>query len=162
MLERALAWIQYWLPFIQGFAALASIGGALLSWRYALKAQRAREEMTRNVITSKLVTTLDFVVAQLSELRASAVEHDGRPDYAKYRARGQESKKLLEEALAQARASSTYFRKPPEQWSEMISKVADASATPDPLKIEYACRFMMMVSAELKLAAATRELAPSH
>ena len=76
MLERALAWIQYWLPFIQGFAALASIGGALLSWRYALKAQRAREEMTRNVITSKLVTTLDFVVAQLSELRASAVEHD--------------------------------------------------------------------------------------
>jgi hypothetical protein len=30
MLERALAWIQHWLPFIQGFAALASIGGALL------------------------------------------------------------------------------------------------------------------------------------
>jgi hypothetical protein len=161
MLERALAWIQHWLPFIQGFAALASIGGALLSWRYALKAQRAREEMTRNVITSKLVTTLDFVVAQLRDLRVSAVAPDGRPDWAAYRAREQESKKILEEALAQARASTTYFRKPPEQWSEMISKLIDASANPDASAIESACKVMMIVSAELKLAAATRELASS-
>ena len=82
-------------------------------------------------------------------------------DWAAYRTRGQESKKILEESLAQARASTTYFRKPPEQWSEMISKLIDASANPDASAIESACKCMMIVSAELKLAAATRELASS-
>ena len=61
---------------------------------------------------------------------------DGRPDYAGYRVREQESKKLLKETLAQARASSTYFRKLPAEWSEMISKLTGASAKPGPSSIE--------------------------
>jgi hypothetical protein len=43
----------------------------------------------------------------------------------------------------------------------MISRLIDASANPDASAIESACKLMMIVSAELKLAAATRELASS-
>jgi hypothetical protein len=161
MLQPALDWIKYWLPLIQGFAALASIGGALLSWKYAFKAQRAREEMTRNVVTSKLISTFELALAQLQDFRHEAVGADGKPDYAAYQSREQQNKKVLEEALAQASASSLYFKVRPKTWDETITHLAQASAKPEPIKVEYACKFLKIITAELKLAAATREIAPN-
>lgn len=162
MFEEALTWFKYWLPLIQGFAALASIGGALLSWKYALKAQRAREEMTKNVVSSRLVSSFEHVLEKLQDFRSSSIGSDGKPDYAAYQRHEQTLKDLLERALAQATAASPYFKVPPKGWQEAVSRVADASVKPDPGRVEYACKQLRIVTEGLKAAASTRELAANE
>lgn len=103
MPESILSWLSHWLPIVQGFAALASVGGAVLSWKYALKAQRAREQMTQNIVTSRLIESFDSVVTELHEFRATAVLDDGKPDLATYRLREQHNKRLLEETAGRTR-----------------------------------------------------------
>ena len=162
MFDLMLTWFQHWLPLIQGFAALASIGGAMLSWRFALKAQRARAEMTKNIVTSKLIAVLEFALKRLDDIREFAVLPDGKPDYSAYRVKGQESKKILESTLAEVKASGSYFRKLPEMWNESIDKLRYAASKPEAHEIEQACKCITFVLAELKLQASTRELSPSE
>jgi hypothetical protein len=161
MFDSILLWLEHWLPLIQGFAALASIGGAVLSWRYALKAQRAREEMIQNIVTSKLISNFELTVRKLHETRAAAVRSDGKPDYSAYQLREQESKKILEFAHAEAKASGSYFRKLPPIWVDLLQSLSSAASKPDAYEIEKASKSLTMVLAELRHQASTRELAPS-
>lgn len=161
MLETFLPWLAHWLPLVQGFAALASIGGALLSWKYALKAQRAREQMTQNLVTSRLIEAFDTVVAELHDFRATAILPDGKLDAAAYRLKEQHHKRLLEEIAALATAATPYLKAKPGNWNGLLDKLASAATNPIPDNIEYVCKFLVVANAHLKLAATTREMAPS-
>jgi hypothetical protein len=158
MTESILAWFQHWLPLIQGFAALASIAGALLSWKYAIKAQRARAEMTRNLVTAKLVETIERVLAKLHDFRVMAVLPDGKPDPEAYVVGQQQNKRLLEEVVAQTAATLPYLKELSDLWFRANKQLLEAAANPDPTKVEYACKYLTMISAELKIGAATREM----
>lgn len=160
-MNNFLILISHWLPLIQGFAALASIAGALLSWKYALKAQRAREEMTENVIAARLVERFEKTLNLLKEFRSVSVLENGKPDDTAYRVKEQEHKHLMEETLAVATATAPYFRKKPEAWSSAIGALAEATGNPNALKIEYACKYIALVSEQLKVAASTREFSPT-
>lgn len=161
MADTFLAWLSHWLPLVQGFAALASIGGAVLSWKYALKAQRAREQMTQNIVTSRLIEVFDSTVTELHEFRATAVLVDGKTDLAAYRLREQHNKRLLEETAALAKAATLYLKTKPALWESVLESLGKATAYPTPENIEYACKYLITANAELKLAATTREMGPT-
>ena len=161
-MDALLNWIAHWLPLVQGFAALASIGGALLSWRFALRAQRAREEMLQNAISARLLATIERVLAELNNFRATAVDSNGSPDPVAYVQSGEHHKRLLEELFAETTAAKAFTQVRPEVWSAMVSKVLEASANPQPAKLEYVCKYLAMASAELKISATKRQLSPTQ
>lgn len=160
MLDTFLTWLSHWLPLIQGFAALASIGGAALSWKYALKAERAREQMTQNIVTSRLVESFDSLVSQLHEFRGTAVLDDGKPDLAAYGLREQYHMRLLEEAAALAKAATPYLKSKPDAWPKLLECLGNAANHPTASNVENACKLLMAANAQLKLAATTREMGP--
>jgi hypothetical protein len=160
-MDALIAWVSHWLPLIQGFAALASIAGALLSWKYALKAERAREEMLRNAISSRLAATLERSLSELQTFRASAIDPSGSPDEAQYKQHAQRLKQLLEGTLAEVVAAKSFAQVRPDIWSAFIDKLTDSSANPDPRKIEWVCKYMHMVVAEIGIHVTKRQLSPS-
>jgi hypothetical protein len=157
--DELLAWLSRWLPLLQGFAALASIAGALLSWKYALKAQRARDEMIRNVVSSRVIARFEKCLSVLREVRSTCVLPDGKPDEAAYRSREQSLKGELEDTLAIAKAAESYVGS--DLWNQAMNSLVNASASPTSTKIEYVSKFLSLVTEQLKLSATTRELA-SH
>jgi hypothetical protein len=161
MYDYLPSWFSHWLPLAQGFAALASIAGAALSWRYALKAQRAREEMIQNVTKARLLATLEKVTSELQKFRTTAILDDGQVDQTAYQMQSQRHKQLLEEAIAQATVAFSNLKVRPDFWKETLLKLAEAADTPDDMKLQSACAYLAIMNAQLKLEAATRELAPS-
>lgn len=158
-MDAALALISHWLPLVQGFAALASIGGAIASWKYARKAQRAREEMTRNIIASRVEESFSKCLSYLRELRASAVG-DNKTDYAAYQQHEQNSKHILEDTLATAKAADLYLNGKISTWPQTLEALASASGKPDAFKVDSAIKFLALTIEQIKLAAVTREIAP--
>jgi hypothetical protein len=160
MFDAALVWFQHWLALIQGFAALASIFGALLSWRFAFKAKKSREEMTSNIITSKLATALEEVVIYLDDLRPKLLSNDGSPDPAAYRNHAESNRRIFSKLLAQVKASEPYFTKKPNDWSRLLIELNHVCYKADAQAVNAAYQKITILLASLNIAATTREHAP--
>ena len=158
--ETVLTWLSHWLPIMQGFAALASVVGAALSWRYALKAQRAQEQMTENVVTANLLESLDTLIQELDIFRVASVEQDGRPNIDAYKRAFSSNKAVLEARVAQCRAVENYIRKKPTDWTNMLSRLDEGSREPDSSAIDEAIRVVRLVAEELRVSAIARRMAP--
>lgn len=155
-MEELRTWFLHWLPLIQGPAALVSIGGAVVSGIFARNSKRAREEMTQNIVAAGLTESFEKALKQLQAFRQDAVDASGRPNLSEYVANEQRHKQLLEDTLASARAATPYLKKKPSMWVETVEKLTDAAFNPTPSRIEIACKFLGLTTAELKLSASTR------
>jgi len=160
--QTILELITKWLPLIQGFAALVSIGGATVSWRYAFKAKRAREEMTQNIIMSRLLENFTQTSSTLQSFRKKAINERGNVDKELYSLNSQLHMHLLEETTALAKAATEYLVKRPAHWQLTIDSLSAASRYPNPEHIEDACKKLVCTISELKLASSTREMAPTN
>lgn len=160
IVEAGLAWLSHWLPLMQGFAALASVVGATLSWRYALKAQRAQEQMTENVVTANVLESLDTMIRELDTFRDTSVNQDGRPNFDAYKRASSRNKAVLEARLAQCRAVQNYIQKKPTNWVEMLNRLSESAREPDSSAIDEVIRVVRLVAEELRVSAIARRMAP--
>jgi hypothetical protein len=162
-LTQVRDWLMQWLPFLQGFAALASVVGATLSWRFALKAKRAQSEMLNNAISSRFLATAERTLESLNSFRSKSVNEIGEIDKAAYRRAAEQNKVVIELALSEAVAARDFIRLRPDLWKALTEKLAEGAASPDhPLKIEYACKYLSMVTSEMKVGIASRQLLPNE
>lgn len=161
-MEVFLQFVQHWLPLVQGLGALASVAGAMLSWRFALKAQRARDQMTRNMVASRLLSKLDSTLSYLKQARSELVSDDGNADVTAYKAKQQELKHLFETTVSAATAASPYLAQHTPGWGLLLETLARASISPMPGNVESAAKHLMLVSERIKVAAITRELQADH
>lgn len=159
MIEQQLSWISHWLPIVQGFAALASIAGATLSWRYAIRAQKAQEQMTENVVTSRLLESLDGLLQALDAFLASAIQ-DGKPDPDAFKKAFPNNKGLLERSVALCSAAEFYIRKKPANWGDLLSKLNEGAREPNQHAMNEIARIARLVAEELRLSALAREMSP--
>ncbi|EQM72923.1 hypothetical protein [Stutzerimonas stutzeri] len=161
-MEQIRIAVIYWLPLIQGFAALASVAGALLSWKYALKAQRAREQMTKNIVSSRLIQELNEALQYFRSFRQESITQEGKPDFAKYQLHEQRNMHVLEKVSAALVAAAPYFKEKPSTWHDGVHTIAEAARTPRPLNIEGATKTLGLLTEQLRIQATTREISPSE
>lgn len=160
-MDTVFAFLAKWLPLMQGFAAMASVVGAFLSLRYALRAEKARKEMAEHLVTARLAEKLQFVANYFATFRQTAVGPEGSADPAQYRQHTQGHMLLLEEASSMAKASEAYFIKRPAGWGALRTSLETAARYPTPNNIETCCKNINDGLAQLSLAATTKAAAPS-
>lgn len=157
-MEPILQFIQHWLPLAQGFAALASVIGALLSWRFALKAQKARDQMTRNMVSSRLLAKLESTIAYLKQVRSECVSPNGVADFRAYGLKQQELKHEFEATVSAVAASSPYVQQGTSGWVSLVEALSNAAIAPTSNNVESAAKHLMLVAEQIKVSATTREL----
>lgn len=160
-MDLFLTFVAHWLPLIQGFAAIASIFGALLSWRFALKAQKARDQMTQNIVASRLLTTFEQVLSEIQDFRTVHVDENGQPDAKKYQFQYQYLKQIFERTVASAAASTPYLQSKISGWPQLLDALSRASISAKPGDIEAAAKHLYLVVERLRISATTRELQPT-
>ncbi|NBD19801.1 hypothetical protein GTZ97_03830 [Aquabacterium fontiphilum] len=158
-MEDLLNWFSHWLPLVQGFAALASIGGATLSWKYAIKAQRARNEMTQNIVASRALATFEETLQFLNDARIQISCSTDSEETRQYQYG--ELKHRLELATAAAAASAPYLINKIQIWENMTTALSKASIDPRLGSVELATKFLAIAVEQLKIAAVTREIQPT-
>lgn len=160
-MDSFLALVAHWLPIIQGFAAIASVLGALLSWRFALKAQRARDQMTQNIVASRLLATLEQTLSEIQDLRAEFVDENGQPDVKKYQPQYQHLKQLFERTVASVVAATPYLQSKISGWPQLLDALSSASISAIPRNTEAAAKHLLLAVERLRISATTRELQPT-
>ena len=159
-MQPLIDWIALWLPLVQGFAAVASIGGAVLSWRFAMNAQQARSQMTRNLVASRIVNRFELTLAFLREMRDELTDSEGNADTAGYKSKQYKLKHHLEETMAMARAADPYLDGFVSSWSKTVETLMRAAVKPDSDHLESTTMFLSLANEQLKIRAATREFQP--
>jgi hypothetical protein len=149
-------WLEYWLPFIQGFAALASIGGALLSWKYALKAERIKRDMISNVLLTKMLEDLESSCTHLQIMRESASEQDGSANESEYLLQKMENKRVLEKAFAVVVAAAPTLREIEVKAEPLRDALLKASFDPSAPKIDACIKHLCLINEILKVKTTAR------
>jgi hypothetical protein len=155
-----LAFATHWLPIFQAVGALFSVGGAVLSWRFALKAKRERELMTTNVVGATVLEKFESALVQIKKIRNESLRENGLADSSIYQLRQQEIKNIFETATSAATAASPYLKKFLTGWEAMVRSLADASMSPSPANVESATKHLMLCAEQIRISATVRQLQP--
>ncbi len=159
MITVVLDWIDKWVPLAQGFAALASIAGATLSWRFAIKARKAREQMTENIVATNILASLDELLRELESFRRTAT-HEEKPDLEVYRRAFHRNKELLDSIAAKCSAADPYLNRKPRHWSELLEKINAGAREPNANAISEVVRTVRCVAEELRIHSYTKKFSP--
>jgi hypothetical protein len=155
--SQALEVATRWLPLFQSAGALASIIGAIASWRFAKRAAKARDEMTANVVAANCVTSLDRLRLSLSTY-AKEIHGSGDAWFAKLR----ELRPSLLETLAESRgvlaAAEPYLGRRLPSLKATIAVLDEAHSDPLQPRLDRALKAMASTLEELRVAATTRNV----
>ena len=160
-MDNIISFISHWLPLIQGFAALASIAGALLSWKYAIKAQRARAQMTTNIVSANTLSAFESAIVYIRQKQLDLLGADGLPDYTAYKAEQMNLKHKFEEIVALASAANPYLSNVIPSWHSLLDALGHASINPAPNNVESASKHLIIAVGKMKIAATAREIQPA-
>jgi len=151
-MENIISTLAHWLPLIQGFAALFSIGGAIFSWRYARKAARTRIEMTKNIVSLRV---LEKIESNLKELRLINKEFLTGKQHLK-----NDLKTIFEDCTACINASIPYLDTNKNDFGYTLNKVSDASQETSIGNVDMAIKSLANMLETLKTSATARQVTP--
>lgn len=161
-MESTLALVSHWLPFIQALGAAFSVGGAILSWRFALKAKREREQMTKNLIAAALLEKLEAALLHITRIQRESLSGDGLPDAKIYRAKQQEIKHLFEAISSSALAAKPYLKKSDAEWKGLTLSLSEAAHLATSGSVETASKQIRHHAEVIRLAITARQLQPGE
>lgn len=159
-MESTLALVSHWLPLIQALGAVFSVGGAVLSWRFALKAKREREQMTKNVIAAALLEKFESALLHITRIQRESLSSDGLADAKIYQSKQQEIKHLFGSISSSAGAAKPYLKKSDAEWIGLTLSLSEAANLATSGSVETASKQIRHHAEEIRMSITARQLQP--
>jgi hypothetical protein len=155
---QAIDDVVKYLPLLQAIAAVASIGGAFASWRFAKRAARARDEMTANAVAADCLATLARARQTLST-GCRAIQSSGKEWYPKVLELKSDLRESMSEARGAVKAAAPYLAGRVASVDSTTKALDEALNDMLPQRLDRALEAIMATIEELRIAANARSVA---